>query len=343
MNISGVPSSARGSVFRSTIRPVTLPQEPTTGEAGLTVAAVARRLGVAPATLRTWDRRYGIGPSAHEAGAHRKYCADDLARLEHMRRLVVAGVAPADAARQARDALLGEDVVDALVSRPVLRLVTSEPGTGVGGGQVIPVPGGTPAARGLARSAMTLDTLTCQSIIDENIDKHGVIWTWDHMLVPVLIGIGERWAATGKGVEVEHALSAAVHSVFSARARAVREPVNARAVLLSGASEEEHTMPLWATAAALSERNIGVRVLGDRMPLTALAEAVRRTGPAAVFIWAHLPQSADASTLIDLPSFRPTPAVLIGGAGWTGSPPPGVEQVTSLSDAVDRIEHALAL
>ncbi|HYN74868.1 MAG TPA: transposase, partial [Candidatus Limnocylindria bacterium] len=24
----------------------------------LTVAAVARRLGVAPATLRTWDRRY---------------------------------------------------------------------------------------------------------------------------------------------------------------------------------------------------------------------------------------------------------------------------------------------
>ncbi|MFM8693986.1 MAG: transposase, partial [Actinomycetota bacterium] len=25
----------------------------------LTVASVARRLGVAPATLRTWDRRYG--------------------------------------------------------------------------------------------------------------------------------------------------------------------------------------------------------------------------------------------------------------------------------------------
>src|SRR5690606_11779925 len=27
---------------------------------GLAVAAVARRLGVAPATLRTWDRRYGL-------------------------------------------------------------------------------------------------------------------------------------------------------------------------------------------------------------------------------------------------------------------------------------------
>jgi DNA-binding transcriptional MerR regulator len=39
----------------------------------LSVAAVARRLGVAPATLRTWDRRYGLGPSEHEAGAHRRY------------------------------------------------------------------------------------------------------------------------------------------------------------------------------------------------------------------------------------------------------------------------------
>jgi transposase-like protein len=35
----------------------------------LTVAAVASRLGVAPATLRTWDRRYGLGPSEHTAGA----------------------------------------------------------------------------------------------------------------------------------------------------------------------------------------------------------------------------------------------------------------------------------
>ena len=39
----------------------------------LTVAAVARRLGVAPSTLRTWDRRYDLGPSAHTAGSHRRY------------------------------------------------------------------------------------------------------------------------------------------------------------------------------------------------------------------------------------------------------------------------------
>src|SRR5262245_23824889 len=67
----------------------------------LTVAAVARRLGVAPPTLRTWDRRYGLGPSAHTAGAHRRYSPADVARLMVMRRLTLQGVPPADAARYA--------------------------------------------------------------------------------------------------------------------------------------------------------------------------------------------------------------------------------------------------
>lgn len=48
----------------------------------LSVAAVARKLGIALATLRMWDRRYGIGPADHTPGRHRRYSADDRARLE---------------------------------------------------------------------------------------------------------------------------------------------------------------------------------------------------------------------------------------------------------------------
>ena len=66
-----------------------------------TVAAIARQLGLAPATLRTWDRRYGLGPQAHEAGLHRRYSHEDVARLQIMRRLVMSGMAPAQAAQVA--------------------------------------------------------------------------------------------------------------------------------------------------------------------------------------------------------------------------------------------------
>jgi MerR family transcriptional regulator, light-induced transcriptional regulator len=79
---------------------------------GLSAGAVARRLGVAVTTLRTWHQRYGLGPSQHISGRHRRYTAEDLARLEIMQRLAAEGVAPAEAARWARlapaDALLHE-------------------------------------------------------------------------------------------------------------------------------------------------------------------------------------------------------------------------------------------
>ena len=79
------------------------------------MAAVARRIGVAPATLRTWARRYGIGPQAHEVGSHRKYCPGDLAKLMLMRRLISSGVSPADAAEQARSHV-GSVVIEEMVS-----------------------------------------------------------------------------------------------------------------------------------------------------------------------------------------------------------------------------------
>jgi MerR family transcriptional regulator, light-induced transcriptional regulator len=71
---------------------------------GFSVGAVARRLGVAPSTLRTWNRRYGIGAHELSPGRHRRYTAEDITRLEHMQKLILRGAAPADAARAALSA-----------------------------------------------------------------------------------------------------------------------------------------------------------------------------------------------------------------------------------------------
>lgn len=62
------------------------------------VSATARRLGVAPATLRTWARRHEIGPSEHSSGAHRRYTEGDLARLMHMRTMMLRGATASEAA-----------------------------------------------------------------------------------------------------------------------------------------------------------------------------------------------------------------------------------------------------
>src|SRR5262245_61301382 len=84
------------------VHPELAPEPAPEPAAGLSAGEVARRLGVAVTTVRTWDRRYGLGPARREPGRHRRYGPGDLARLELMRRLIGDGVAPAEAARVAR-------------------------------------------------------------------------------------------------------------------------------------------------------------------------------------------------------------------------------------------------
>ncbi|WP_267940707.1 MerR family transcriptional regulator [Streptomyces sp. ST2-7A] len=70
----------------------------------MTTGAVSKRFGVAPTTLRSWDRRYGIGPAGHTGGRHRRWTPEDIAVLAHMCRLTSEGVPPAEAAAEARRA-----------------------------------------------------------------------------------------------------------------------------------------------------------------------------------------------------------------------------------------------
>lgn len=298
---------------------------------GLTVAAVARRLGVAPATLRTWDRRYGLGPSQHSAGSHRRYTAADIARLESMRRLVLSGVPPAEAARAAQEAEIAPDAPGAT---PVV-----DPGARQGGGHVVAIPGGTPNARGLARAAVALDADSCRSIVGETLDRRGVVWTWDHLVAPVLVGIGQKWEQSGSGIDVEHVLSEAIQAEFSERVS--KAPATSPAsVLLAAAPGELHVLPMWALAAGLAERHVAIRMMGARTPADALGQAMRRTGPGAVLVWSQTRETGDPGALVDLPDLRPEPLVLLGGPGWWPGEPPRGQRVSDLSEAITMLSRA---
>lgn len=110
------------------------------------MAVVARRLGVAPATLRTWDRRYGLGPSTHSAGSHRRYSSDDISRLMVMRSLTLQGLAPADAAQVALEADLEDEEIRRLISAPTAEAAASRRGE-------VSAPTALPRPRGEAPSA----------------------------------------------------------------------------------------------------------------------------------------------------------------------------------------------
>ena len=287
----------------------------------LTVAAVARRIGVAPATLRTWDRRYGLGPSSHEAGEHRRYCPSDLAKLTMMRRLITSGVAPCDAAIRAK-AHEGSLTFDNLVEEFVVR---------------------DDVVDSLHRASKSLDKNFVETVLRKDIADNGVIASWTEVIVPLLFLVGDEWAATGTGIEVEHMLSEVIKKLLREGVAEIKNPVNAQPVLLASVGEELHCLALHALAAALAEKKIETFFLGARTPLEAISGMVKRSAPPAVFLWAQLEQNSDPKYFTDLPVVRPAPRVIVGGPGWDQQECSDVVVAQDLTHACAEIERAVGL
>jgi DNA-binding transcriptional MerR regulator len=63
------------------------------------IGAVARMLGIPPATLRTWEERYGLPTPERSPGGHRVYSRDQVEQLRFVKAQLDQGISPADAHR----------------------------------------------------------------------------------------------------------------------------------------------------------------------------------------------------------------------------------------------------
>lgn len=319
----------RGPLVDARVSFVESPDEQT-----LPVAAVARRLGVAPATLRTWDRRYGIGPRGHTTGRHRRYTPADVARLELMQQALLRGASPAEAAGYALRAAAPTDGFD-----EVAVLAPREPRDAL----IRDLGARSTTVVGLSRAALAMDTVATQQLIMDSLADLGVVTAWNDVLRPVLTALAGRWAQSGECIEVEHLVHECTLAAVIGATPLVTAPRNPRPVLLCCAPEEQHSLPLYVLRAALAQAGIGTQLLGAALPESALAAAVRRTGPAAVALWAQLPRNGRAEVFDGVPRTRQRVRLFACGPGWFASElPDRVERLDDLGEAVHRIEQLVA-
>ncbi len=360
----GSSGRTRGERVRREGQPETGGDAVSEEEPGYGIGAVARRLGVPASTLRTWNLRYGIGPSRRSPGGHRRYDEADLRRLQEMNRLVRSGMPPADAARLALrqrqpgggerstgDAGAGEQAA------PPAGMASGRPARRDAGRLAGPAappeaareaapesPAAEPgllSAAMLARAVAAMDAPAVSVALDAALAAHGVLWTWERLVLPVFAAISRRQWETGAGIDIEHLFSNRLQAAlvrFSAHAPA---PVHPRPVLLAAAEEEQHTLAIQALAAALAGLAVETRVLGARTPYSALADAMRRVGPAAVFVWSQTPATGEPAPLGGLPGLRPACRVIAGGPGWGEGMPTEVVRVTTFRDAISAVMTTL--
>ncbi|MFG3248861.1 MerR family transcriptional regulator [Streptomyces sp. NPDC048187] len=313
---------------------------------GLTTGEVARRLGVAPTTVRTWDRRYGLGPAVHTGGRHRRWTATDVARLERMCALTATGLPPAEAARLARSEQSPAPVRSRGAAEPPRPTSPhrSRAGSGLRLGDV------RQECRGIARAALRLDAAVLDELLLAAIAEHGLVTAWTEVIVPTLQAVGRKWETSGERyVEVEHFLSWHVSGALRrATPRTAADRPGATTVLAC-VPGENHTLPLEVLSAALTERGVPVRMFGGALPVESLVAAVRRTGPAAVGLWAQSRTTASrplarhvAAMEWGVRGARRRPTVLTLGPGWAGQAVAGLARPSGLAEAVTALESSLS-
>lgn len=288
-------------------------------EPTLPVSAVARRLGVAPATLRTWDRRYGLGPSGHTGGKHRRYSSRDITRLETMQRALLSGVSTAEAAKYALE------TADGATRVPVQQSVQEPP-------EAVELPR---LARGLSSAAFAMDLAGMRQLIGEAVDGGGPAKTWRDVVEPVLAAIDGRHHGRRPAPHVAQLLRDVAVDSF-ARIGPHRT-LRREAPVLLVADDAHVTGGLYAMAAELGAHGLDPVVTTASATASGIVvELARGITPAAVVVLATKPSSGELFD--ELRRGRRHLRLFACGSGWEPVDVPStVERLDDVVAAVERV------
>ncbi|HZG35805.1 MAG TPA: MerR family transcriptional regulator [Gaiellaceae bacterium] len=220
----------------------------------LRIGELARRTGVSPELLRAWERRYELLRPERTPTGYRLYSEDDVARVLRMQDLLRSGLAAAEAARQASDAA--------------------------------PAPTTPPLAVNAGRLTDALarfDDAAAHDALDQLLAQFTGTAVLEHVVLPVLRDLGERWAGGDASVAEEHFASSLLRGRLLGLARGWDRGGGPRAVLAC-APGELHELGLIAFGIALRTQGWRITYLGADTPAETLVTAVAAVAPAAVVV-----------------------------------------------------------
>jgi MerR family transcriptional regulator, light-induced transcriptional regulator len=244
--------------------------------ASLRIGELARRAGLPPATLRSWERRYGIVEPQRTDSGYRLYSARDERRLKAMVELIAGGLAPAEAAERV------------LSDRSEPR---SEPPAGA--------TSTTPAVAAEALRAELLDCLRrydetgAHRAIDRAVDAYSTEALLVELIMPVLGRTGKLWRDGEITVGQEHFVSNVLRGRVLAMARGWGGGVGP-AALLACPDGEEHDLGLIAFGLLLRQRGWRITFLGADTPLATIIDVAATLAPRLVVLSLTGPDVAES-------------------------------------------------
>jgi DNA-binding transcriptional MerR regulator/methylmalonyl-CoA mutase cobalamin-binding subunit len=284
---------------------------------GMRIGAVARRTGVAVATLRAWESRYGLLRPSRTEGGHRLYAEDDVARVLAVLRLTAQGWSVSAAA-----AAVGAEQIPTR-----LGLV---PDAEAGG--TLDSGAGARTRVELDRAIRGFDLTGAETALDASLARLGVAYTLEDVVMPVMRDLGEGWEEDPTLIAVEHfatnTLRPRLHRLLIGARRS-----SAPTCIAAAPEGEDHELGVLAAAAVASDQGFSVTYLGARTPNAALERSVATLDPDLVLIGAVA--SGHAQRFVAAPPAIDATRLVLGGPGFAGIAaselPPGSRVATSLT------------
>ncbi len=223
----------------------------------LPIRTIASLTGVNPITLRAWERRYGLIRPSRSSKGHRLYTHDHVEQIRRVLALVERGVP---------------------ISR-VRELLDDKPKSG-GSAQG---PWRSYLER-MAASIARFDEPELDRVYDEALSLHSMERLNVHLILPLLVHLGERWEKLAGAIAEEHFFATYMRGKLGGRLQHRMRYATGPLLVAACAPGEQHEIGLLLFA--LEARSAGMRVvvLGADTPFEDVAVAQRRSGSDAVVI-----------------------------------------------------------
>lgn len=274
-----------------------------------TIKRAAERTGISAATLRAWERRYGIVAPRRSDTGYRIYDEEDVRALSLMAQLVDDGWTPS---------LAADEVLRRLrAASPREGLATAGPaGRGVeDGARPASAPSAGRFGEAIIEAAATLDAAALSTTLDEMFALASYEAVIDRHLLPAMEALGDAWATGRVGVAGEHFVAHAVMRRLAARYEAASSAGTGSRVLLGLAPGSRHELGLFAFAVAARRHGLATDYLGADLPVEDWVSAVTSRDPAAVVLALTTPADAEAvgRVVTAVRDRRPGLLVAVGG------------------------------
>lgn len=301
------------------------------------IKSVSEKTGIAPVTLRAWERRYNFPVPQRTDTGYRLYSEHDIASLNWLKLQTESGLSIGQAIKLLNGLLdTGEN--------PLLHQITEH--------TILETPHQSieQVQPALVKALIELDEEKANRIMRTSFSMYPLETILLEIIAPTMVEIGDRWHRDEIGVATEHFATHHCRLHLMHALEATNDIAKQGSIVAACAPHEWHELGILILTTILRLRGWNVTYLGANLSLDRLADVLVQLKPQMLLFSATRKESAEAlvplaGVLDEMPD--PKPIIGLGGQAFLQYPSltnkvPGTFLGPQADEAVQQIERMLA-